>query len=104
MNKSIPRIKLNISGGMLRVLYAIARDFAHCGKIGAIGLTPNVKEEQNFKLNNKDFKCVYNVILQNINGPRYPNKSGKEYEALLELKKYFELECIKQRNHEIQNL
>lgn len=100
MDISIPRIKLRIEGIQLRAFYAIASEFESCGKIGGLGLIPNKKEIQNFKLNDRDFECVYHGILRAMDGPRYSTKTGNEYSALQNLLKLFELEFLNQRGYE----
>jgi hypothetical protein len=104
MNTSIPRIKLILAGKYLQAFIAIASEYRDCGRAGRIGLSTNKKEEKHFKFSDSEFLCVYEAIVRSINGPRYPSRSGNEFQALCELKKYFELEYKKQRNHEIHNL
>ena len=101
MNNSKPRIKVIIKGRQLLAFLAISQEFDECGKVSNISQVSNLKEEKQFKFNETDFTCVYNGIVRALNGPRYPSKTGNEYQALCRLKEYFESEYKEQRNDEI---
>jgi len=100
MKSNEPKIKLCLEGQYLGVMRAIVAEFKECGKVGKILLSAD-KEKKNLKINEEEFICLYRGIVNAINGNRYPNKSGNEYKALLDLREFLEGEHFNQRGRGI---
>ena len=99
MNINTPKIKLTLKGTVLNTFRAISAVFQDCGKIESIILSTHI-ENKKLKINDQDFYCLYkNIIRAQDNHLRYPNKTGKEYENIVEIQVYLENSYYSQRGH-----
>ncbi len=93
------KLVLRLSGGPLMAMRGNSGYFHECAGLDRDLLKG--RHECTCHLTEKGFRQVYAIVNEVIAGVRYPNKSGPEYQAMLEVRQILEAEFLRQTNQSL---